>query len=357
MGTIIGSFLVIVIAVYLLSIITDEFFIPSLDQISSKLKLPHNVAGASLMAMGSSAPELAIALLALFKGGGEHSDVGIGTIVGSAVFNILVITGVSAIARPAEVTWRVVVRDIVVYVASIALLILTFADGEISILEALAFLVLYAVYILVLFNWEAFTPGEEEDIARVVETKFEESHQTHNWYHKITGGIAWVLGFITGDAHKSYIRAFLVSIVFIAIISWFLVDYAVIFANAIGLPPVIIALTVLAGGTSVPDLISSVIVARQGRGEMAVANAIGSNIFDILVGLGLPWTIAIVALGTDVHVGVDNLWTSTIVLLSTVVLLFVFLTTGRVLSRREGWVLLAAYLIFALYILIGESRF
>ena len=81
----------------------------------------------------------------------------------------------------------------------------------------------------------------------------------------------------------------------------------------------IIALTVLAAGTSVPDLISSIIVARQGRGEMAVANAVGSNIFDILVGLGLPWAIAIVVLGTDVHVGVDDLWTSTIVLLSTVV--------------------------------------
>jgi len=356
-GTIIGSFLVIVVAVYLLSIITDEFFIPSLDQISGKLKLPHNVAGASLMAVGSSAPELAIALLALFKGGGEHSDVGIGTIVGSAVFNILVITGVSAIARPARVTWRVVVRDIVVYVASIALLILTFANGEITILEALSFLVLYAVYILILFNWEAFTPGEEEDIVEMVEAKFEEAHQTHNWYYKITGGIAWVFGFFTGNAHKSYIRAFLVSIAFIAIISWFLVDYAVIFADAIGLPPVIIALTVLAAGTSVPDLISSIIVARHGRGEMAVANAVGSNIFDILVGLGLPWAIAIVVLGTDVHVGVDDLWTSTIVLLSTVVLLFVFLTTGRVLTRREGWGLLAAYVIFALYILIGESRF
>ena len=121
MGAAILSLVIIAVSIYLLAIITDEFFITSLDQISNKLKLPHNVAGASLMAMGSSAPELAIALLALFNKGGEHSDVGIGTIVGSAVFNILVITGVSAIARPARVTWRVVVRDVVVYSVSIGL--------------------------------------------------------------------------------------------------------------------------------------------------------------------------------------------------------------------------------------------
>ena len=106
------SLLVIAICIFLLAVVTDEFFITSLDQISKRLNLSHDVAGASLMAMGSSAPELAIALLALFNDGGEHSDLGVGTIVGSAVFNILVITGVSAIARPAAVTWRVIVRDV-----------------------------------------------------------------------------------------------------------------------------------------------------------------------------------------------------------------------------------------------------
>ena len=92
---------------------------------------------------------------------------------------------------------------------------------------------------------------------------------------------------------------------------------------------------------------------------MAVANAIGSNIFDILIGLGLPWLIGILFIGgmSTIHVGVDDLWTSTIVLLSTVVLLFVFLTTGRVLSRKEGWVLVASYVAFAAWILIGEAQY
>ena len=96
------SFGVIVVCIYLLSIITDEYFIESLDEISDRLKLPSNVAGASLMAMGSSMPELSIALLSLIQRGGAHSDVGVGNIVGSAVFNILVITGLSALVRPAK---------------------------------------------------------------------------------------------------------------------------------------------------------------------------------------------------------------------------------------------------------------
>ncbi len=355
MGTVILSGLVIALCVYLLSVITDEFFITSLDQISGKLKLPNNVAGASLMAMGSSAPELAIAMLALFNDGGEHADLGIGTIVGSAVFNILVITGVSAIARPAKITMRVVVRDMVIYVASIALLLATFGNGEITIWEALAFLGLYAVYIIVLFNWKAFDPGQEENVVEVVETELASAHENENLYHKITGGVAKVLGFFTGNARKSYLRAFFVSIAFIGIISWFLVESAVIFANGVGLPPVIIALTILAGGTSVPDMISSIIVAKQGRGEMAVANAVGSNIFDILIGLGLPWLIAIVALGQTVHIDTGNIMGSTIALLSTVVLLFMFLSTGRILSRKEGWVLLAAYGVFVIWVVFSGS--
>jgi K+-dependent Na+/Ca+ exchanger-like protein len=355
MGIIILSLVIIVVSVYLLAIVTEEYFITSLDQISGKLKLPSNVAGASLMAMGSSAPELAIALLALFNHGGEHSDVGIGTIVGSAVFNILVITGVSAIVRPAQITMRVVVRDIVVYVASIALLLVTFADGVITLLEAVAFLGLYAVYLIVLFNWDAFAPGTEVDMVDNLEAGVHEEHQNPNLLQRINHAVTKGIGFLMGDARKAYIRTFLVSVVLIAIISWFLVEYAVELANALNIPPVIIALTILAGGTSVPDLISSVVVSRQGRGEMAVANAIGSNVFDILVGLGLPWLLVIIIAVSVVNIGVQDLWGPTIILLITVIILFVFLSTGRQLTRKEGWALVVAYVAFVMWTWIKGS--
>ncbi len=352
MGVAIGCLAIIALAVYLLTVITDEFFITSLDRLSQSFHLPSNVAGASLMAMGSSAPELSIAMLALFKAGGAHSDVGIGTIVGSAVFNILVITGVSAIVRPATVSWRVVARDVVMYVLSLALLLATFVDGMITSIEALAFLVLYGVYLFILFQWKDGSLTKE--IHELATPRRLSPPRASGSLHRAHRLIIAAMGCLTGNAHHHYIRAFLVSIVFIAAISWVLVDVAVIFAEVVGLPPVIVALTILAGGTSVPDMIASIIVARQGRGEMAISNAIGSNIFDILVGLGLPWLIVLMMQGHVVQVGTDALWTSTLILLSTVVLLYIFLTTGRQLSRREGWILLGVYGTYVLWTWLGR---
>lgn len=347
-----GSFLVMVVAIYLLAIITDEFFIVSLDQISKRLKLPHTVSGASLMAMGSSAPELAIALLALFAADGAHSDVGIATIVGSAVFNILIITGVSAIVRPARVSWPSVVRDMTMYVACIILLLYVISDGQVTVPETLGFLGLYAIYLLILYRWDHIS-NEEDHLIEMLEEEIAAESMRPGLYFRITAGVARAIGFLTGDAHKSYARAFTVSIVLIGLISYVLVEMAVVFADALHIPPVVVALTLLAAGTSVPDLFASVIVARQGRGAMAIANAVGSNIFDILVGLGLPWLLALVLLKEKIFIGTEDLWTSALLLGVTVVLLFVFLFTGKLLSRKEGWVLVAAYGAFVAWTVFG----
>jgi K+-dependent Na+/Ca+ exchanger-like protein len=350
MVAIVVSLAIITISVYLLSIITDEYFIVSLDQIANKLKLPHNVAGASLMAMGSSAPELAIALLALFTSGGAHSDMGIATIVGSAVFNILIITGLSAIARPANVSWRVIVRDIVMYVIAVALLLVTISDGIVTIPETILYLATYVLYLFILYRWESFVPGREEDVVEIIEEELVDEHARGGNYYRVTAFVSRIIGILMGDARRSYLRAFFVSIAFISLLSWFLVENAVVFAEAVHVPPVIVALTILAAATSVPDAFASIVVARQGRGEMAVANAIGSNIFDILIGLGLPWLLALVFLGDTIVIGTDDLWASALVLLGTVVLLFVFLTTNRKLSRWEGWILVAAYVVYVVWV-------
>ena len=344
------SIFVIGLSVFLLAIITDEYFIVSLDQISQRFKIPSNVAGASLMAMGSSAPELFIAIMALFIAGGAHGDVGIGTIVGSAIFNILVITGASAVARPAIITWHVVVRDVVMYTISLALLIVAFYDGQIVLWEAALFLLVYAAYIVVLFNWQAFAPEDVEDPIEVVSDEIHLESERSGLYFRITSLVSRVIGFFMGDPQKSYWRAFAVSIIFIAMLSYFLVEYAVVFADELSIPPVIVALTILAAGTSVPDLFASVVVARQGRGDMAVANAVGSNVFDILIGLGLPWVMVLLIEGGPIVVGTADLFTSTILLLGTVVLLFVFLTTGHRLSRLEGAILIAVYVAYALWV-------
>ncbi len=357
MMTIISSLSIIILAVYLLAIITDAFFIKSLDQISQKLHLPENVAGASLMAMGSSAPELAIALLAVFKDGGSHSAVGIGTIVGSAVFNILVITGISAIVKPTQVDIKASIRDSLIYVASILLLLLVFLDAKITLIETSVFLALYVVYLFILLQWDKFFPKNSSSPS--AERSTEAPTTSHkNILQHLNHFLEKLLGFLAGNPTQSYIRAFVVSIIFIGGLSWVLVDYAIIFANAVHIPPVIVALTILAAGTSAPDLIASIIVAKQGRGSMAIANAIGSNIFDILIGLGLPWLLIILLRlsGTVVgapfiSVATTGLWISIIILLSSVLFLFFFLATGKKLTKIEGSILVLGYVAYVLWIL------
>lgn len=118
-----GLIALLLISFYLLAVICNEFFVESLDRISNKLKLSSDVAGATFMAMGSSAPELFTSLIAVLRDGGGHADVGAGTIVGSAIFNILVIIGASAAFKAAKLRWQPVVRDTLFYCLSILLLL------------------------------------------------------------------------------------------------------------------------------------------------------------------------------------------------------------------------------------------
>ncbi|MCY4145354.1 MAG: calcium/sodium antiporter [Chloroflexi bacterium] len=353
--SILASLAAIIVAIFALALLTDKFFIPSLDKISRRLQLSDEVAGASLMAIGSSAPELAIALLALFTSGGAHSDVGIGTIVGSAVFNILVITGLSAVvAGGFRVHIFAVRRDIIAYLVAIGYLALVFSDGQVAPMEALAGLGLYGVYLIVLARLQV--PQKADDLAERPPPPAPPSHDhpSPSAWRRVEALLASLLRLITGDPHQHYLRAFVVSIALIVLLSYLLVEATIVFATGIGIPPVIVALTLLAAGTSAPDLMSSLEVARAGRGGMALANAVGSNTFDLLIGLGLPWIIAMSVLGeSSIHVGTDDLWMSIGMLVITTLILFIFLEIQRLLSRRGGWLLLLLYGGFILYTLLA----
>ncbi len=363
MMEILGSLALILASVLILAVITERFFIPSLDAISTRLKLSDEVAGASLMAMGSSAPELAIALMALLSGGGEHSDVGIGAIVGSAVFNILVITGVSAVvAGGLQIHVYSVRRDIFYYLVSIGYLAMVFFDGQVSLIEAILGLVGYCFYLvflalfrLAMTRFKKIEVEEAADVAGASEAADQKSLAIAAW-HRFETVVETVLQRLMGAPGQNFLWTFLASIALIIVLSYLLVEATIVFSAGIGIPPVIVALTLLAAGTSAPDLIASVDVARAGRGGMAVANAVGSNTFDLLIGLALPWTVALAFQGLgSIHVGMEDLWISIGILVATTLILFVFLETKRVLSRREGWILLLLYAVFVFYTFISGT--
>lgn len=164
-------------------------------------------------------------------------------------------------------------------------------------------------------------------------------------------GIDKLLTFLLPREEKYYM-VFGVSILLIAALSYVLVEVAVALAHTLQIPEAIIALTVLAVGTSIPDLFSSIIVARQGRGDMAVSNAIGSNIFDILVGLGLPFMI-VMLLGTDTIEAGGNLIRSVIILFGSVVLLVLLLLLRRwKVGKPTGIILILVYIAYVVYEII-----
>ena len=323
----------------LLARVVDLFFISSLDKISKDLRLSNEAAGATLMAVGSSAPELFVALFAVLKPG-EHQVIGIGSIVGSAIFNLLVIVGAAAWVKKSKLTWQPVVRDLFFYALAVGLLVSFIWDGVFSLNESIIFLCMYVVYVFAVVYWRRILPYSDVEIS----TEVEDAHGEHN---RLTRHVDTLLRLLFPKAERYYL-VFTASILIIAALSFVLVEMAIHIAHDLNIPEAIIALTVLAIGTSIPDLFSSVIVARQGRGDMAVSNAIGSDIFDILVGLGLPFLIVMSLSGGAIKAGGD-LMSSTLILSASVLLLVILLVSMKWrVGKFTGFVLLAAYIFYVI---------
>lgn len=356
----------LVVIFYLLAKVCDDYFVDSLELIAEKLKLPHDVAGATLMAMGSSAPELFTSLIAIFT---TAEEVGSGTIVGSAIFNVLVIVGGSAAVATAYLDWKPVFRDLGFYILAILLLLITFSDGTITFTESLWYLGSYALYIILLWFWRhwfpsndsASTSAETQDIASLHSEPIQRQNLSPqppiSLFKSLTSFIDSIFARIFPNLNKNpdkYLLTFVISIFAIALLSWSMVEIAVDLAKLLGIPAVIISLTILAGGTSVPDLISSLIVARKGRGDMAVSNAVGSNTFDIFIGLGLPWLLYLLITGTDVTVGTENLLSSILLLFFTVIaLLFLLILQRFKIGKKSGYFLVGLYIIYVIYKVLG----
>lgn len=234
-------------------------------------------------------------------------------------------------------------RDTLFYCLSIILLLIAFWDGQIVLQEALFFAALYIGYVISVVQWGKLFPYEDTDPIEIVEEESEKS--------KLAQASRTLLSTIIPDAKKhpeKYLIAFGMAIFLISVLSYSLVESAVAIGDVLHINPTIIALTVLAAGTSIPDLLSSMIVAKRGRGDMAVSNAVGSNIFDILFGLGVPWIIVLVFTDAQtISVANENLISSVILLFATVVAVFVLLIARNwIIGRKAGLLLIGGYLVY-----------
>ena len=166
-----------------------------------------------------------------------------------------------------------------------------------------------------------------------------------NWV--VTIPLLLLLNFTIPGINRPVVFRFTITVIWIGIFSYFMVDWIELVGNTIGIPLNVMGLTFLAAGTSVPDLFSSIIVARQGKGDMAVSSSIGSNIFDILVGLPLPWLLYGICYGVNIIVEASNLELSLIILIA--MLVFVILTImwcNWEMNNKLGYTMLLLYIGF-----------
>ncbi|XP_061767056.1 sodium/potassium/calcium exchanger 3-like [Nerophis ophidion] len=488
---------------YALALVCDDYFVPSLDKICERLQLSEDVAGATFMAAGSSAPELFTSVIGVFI---TKGDVGVGTIVGSAVFNILVIIGVCGIfaVQTIHLSCWPLLRDSVYYTLSISALIVFIYDEKVVWWEALTLILMYFVYILImklnshvvrflerkkkysssvrngaangelddgsdatavllknanhhrktsvlmvdellsayphqlsfseagmrimitshfsprtrltmasrmliterqrLINTRTLTNGDsdvpvkggdrratENGLAGVERGAGVRDHETGNdtenednennendeeeeeedgegpfvpfkcpggVFNKLKWLLAWPLCLLlyftvpncaTPRWENWFMLSFVFSTLWIAAFSYIMVWMVTVIGFTLGIPDVIMGITFLAAGTSVPDCMASLIVARQGMGDMAVSNSIGSNVFDILVGLGLPWALKTLAInyGSDIKLNSKGLIFSVGLLLASVFLTVMGVHLNKwTLDKRLGFTCLLFYSVF-----------
>ncbi|XP_022614466.1 sodium/potassium/calcium exchanger 2 isoform X1 [Seriola dumerili] len=499
-----------------LAIVCDEFFVPALTVITEKLTISDDVAGATFMAAGGSAPELFTSIIGVFI---SHSNVGIGTIVGSAVFNILFVIGMCAIFSKEilNLTWWPLFRDVSFYILDLILLIIFFLDNFISMWESITLLSGYAAYVIFMkFNSkvegfvkscmnknqvvevavqpkdEKASPGAPEDdgklSARPRLQRGGSSASLHNslmrnsifqlmihtldplseefadselgtygklkYYHSMTeegkfrekasilhkiakkkcqvedsekaNGVAsrsdknlpnsssvevevtppmngtagqegetaedeeeedqplslswpesnrkrftylfimpivlplWLtLPDVRKQSSKKFFPVtFLGAICWIAAFSYLMVWWAHQVGETIGITEEIMGLTILAAGTSIPDLITSVIVARKGLGDMAVSSSVGSNIFDITVGLPFPWLLwSFFNAMSPVQVSSNGLFCAIVLLF--LMLLFVIISIAACkwrMSKLLGFIMFMLYFVFLVVSVMLEDK-
>ncbi|XP_063332660.1 sodium/potassium/calcium exchanger 2-like isoform X2 [Pelmatolapia mariae] len=469
-----------------LAIVCDEFFVPALTVITEKLEISDDVAGATFMAAGGSAPELFTSVIGVFI---SHSNVGIGTIVGSAVFNILFVIGMCALfsKEVLNLTWWPLFRDVSFYIVGLLMLIYFFLDNQIVLEESVSLLLFYTFYVTFMkFNakceliirsilgsnqvdelenaQKVNAPSDDENkltakprlqregscaslhnslmrnsifqlmihtldplsneghfkekasiLHKMAKKKCKEDGPTANGVadKKITnstnvavevtppmngaaggdeGGeedededkplsLAWpdtprkqityllILPIILPlwltlpdvrreTSERFFPVTFLGSILWIAFFSYLMVWWAHQVGETFWITEEIMGLTILAAGTSIPDLITSVIVARKGLGDMAVSSSVGSNIFDITVGLPFPWLIFnIINDLKPVEVSSNGLFCAIVLLF--LMLLFVIMSIAACkwrMSKSLGFLMFLLYFVFLVVSVMLEDR-
>ena len=289
-----------------------DWFVDGAAGIANKFKIPQLIIGLTIVAMGTSAPEAAVSISAALKGSAEIT---IGNIVGSNILNILIILGLTAVITPVAVAKSTIRVDIPFMLGISALLLIQGLDGSVTLLDGIVLLVVFAGYLTYLVVNARKNPEQLEE-------------------ERIKNQSIWMCLLWTA-----------IGLVAIILGSNFSVDAASNIARILGLSERFIGLTIVALGTSLPELVTSVMAARKGNADIAIGNIVGSNIFNILFVVGLSSVIVSVPFASAFIVDM-------IVAIGAGVLLWIFSLHKKKLIPIHGVVFLLAYAGYFAYLVM-----
>ena len=276
--------------------------------VAEKMKMPQIVIGLTIVAMGTSMPEFCVSLISALKG---TSDLAVGNIVGSNIFNALLIVGVSALVAPMTIMETTVRKDIPFALVASALLLIMCLDGDISRLDAGILFVMFLIFMYMTLK------GAKKQGADAEEALEGEGKKPMSTWLSVVWILVGLLCLIGG--------------------SNLFVEGATAVATNLGVSEAVIGLTIVAGGTSLPELATSVVSARKGNSGIAIGNALGSNVFNILAILGITGMITPMTLKGITYIDLS-------MLVISIMLVWLFSFTKYKIERWEGAVLTAVFI-------------
>ena len=291
-----------------------EWMVRGSVAIANKFRISQLVIGLTIVAFGTSTPELAVSVSSALQG---MSDVALGNVVGSNIVNIGLILGIAAIISPIVVARNVIKKEIPILIVTSFLLVLISIDGEISFVDGLIL-----VSGVVAFSTFSYKTSKKET---AVESESAVITQTIAIPKSI---------FLIG-----------IGLVLLTFGSFVTVENAVNIAQQVGLSERIIGLTLVAVGTSLPELITSVIAAKKGHADLSIGNIVGSNMFNILAIIGISSTIS----GITVN---ELMWADYYIMIGFALVLIPIMKTGFVINRKEGVLLFAGYIAYTVALIL-----
>lgn len=324
-GAALPMVVVLLVVGFFLLIKGADYFVEGSSSIAKRLQVPSIIIGLTIVAMGTSLPETAVSVTASMV---NNNALAISNVIGSNIFNLMFVIGVCSILTPIAVQRDTIVRDIPLSVICALLLgglgILSIGDAGPDILghlDGVVFLVLFAGYIFLMIRNALKARAEGKTVVIEGEEELKILSYPKSALCIVGGAAAIAVG---GDLT---------------------VDTASRIAVELGMSQTLVGLTIVSIGTSLPELVTSIVAARKNEVDMAVGNAVGSNIFNILMVLGIASAINPISILTENLIDI-------MILVGFSLLVWAFAASRKKIERKEGLAMVALYLVYAVYIIL-----